>query len=87
MAGIGGDCDIGDGGVFRFAGSMADHCGVGMFFGEFDRIEGLGERTDLVDFDQDRIANALLNSFAEKLYIGDEQVVTDELDLRAERVR
>ena len=86
MAGIGGDRDVGDGSVFRLAGPMADHRGVGVFFGEFDRIEGLGERADLVDFDQDRIGDALFKSLSEKLHIGDEQVVTDELDLRAERI-
>ena len=49
----------------------------------FDR---LGQAADLVDLDQDRIGNALVDPLLEPLGIGDEQVVADELDPSAELV-
>ena len=56
LAGVGGHGDIGDGGVLGFTGAVADHRGVAVFLGEFDGVERLGERTDLVHLDQDRVA-------------------------------
>jgi len=66
---------------------MADHGRVPVFLREFNGVERLGERADLVDFDENRIGHALLDAFAQELHVGDEQIVADELDPVAELVR
>ena len=57
-----------------------------MAVSHIDSVEGLGERTDLVDLDEDRVTAAFSDTATEVLYIRDEEVVTDELDLLAELV-
>src|SRR5437588_1974372 len=52
LAGIGGDRDIRNCRILCFAGAMADHGSVFVFLSELDRVEGLCERSDLVDFYQ-----------------------------------
>ena len=47
--------------------------------GEGDRVEGLGQRADLVHLDQDRVGDPLVDPAPEALDVGDEQVVADEL--------
>src|SRR3546814_1945269 len=51
--------------------------------GHGDRFQGFGERADLVDLDQDRVAHAALDAFLEDARVGDEQVVADQLHLLA----
>src|SRR3546814_21035576 len=43
-----------------------------------------GERADLVDLDQDRVAHAALDAFLEDPRVGDEQVAADQLHLLAQ---
>ena len=52
LAHVEGDGDVGDGGVFAFAGAVAEDGGVTVAFGEFDSVEGFGEGADLVDLDE-----------------------------------
>ena len=44
------------------------------------RLKRFGERADLVEFDEDRIGNALVNAAFKPHRIGDEQVVAHQLD-------
>ena len=78
--------EVGDEGVFGFAGAVADDAGVAEAAGQFDGFEGLGDGADLVDLDQDGVGDLLLDSLLEALGVGDEEVVADELDLVAEDV-
>ena len=55
--------------------------GVAGALGHLDRGEGLGQRADLVDLDQDRVGDALVDAFLQDLGVGDEQVVADQLHL------
>ena len=55
-------------------------------FARLNRRQGFRERADLIHFNQDGIRNSFGNSFAEKLYIGHEEIVADELDFIAESV-
>ena len=59
LAGVGGHGEVGDGGVLGLAGAVADDRGVAVLAGQLDGVEGLGEGADLVDFDEDRVADAL----------------------------
>src|ERR1700722_18899784 len=45
--------EVGDEGVFGFAASVADDAGVAEATGQLDGFEGLGDRADLVDLDED----------------------------------
>ena len=86
LAGVGRHGDVGDGGVFGLAGAMADDGGVAVFLGEFDGVERLGERADLVDLHEDRVGHAAFDALAEEFDVGHEEIVADELGLRADRV-
>ena len=54
---------------------MAHDAGVTGLLGGLDGLERLGERTDLVDLDQDRVGGTQLDALLEALGVGDEQVV------------
>src|SRR3954453_17071237 len=62
---IGGDGEIGDGGIFRLAGTGGHHGGVAGLVGHLDRSERLRQRADLVDLDQDRVAAAGADTLGE----------------------
>ena len=62
---------------------MAHDAGVAGLLGGLDGLERLGERTDLVDLDQDRVGGAQLDALLEALGVGDEQVVAHQLHLVA----
>ena len=49
--------------VFGLARAVADDGGVAGALGHLDGGEGLGQRADLVDLDQDRVGNALVDAF------------------------
>ena len=53
--------------------------GVAGALGHLDRGEGLGQRADLVDLDQDRVGDAFCDAFLQDLRVGHEQVVADQL--------
>ncbi len=55
-----------------------------MALGQLDAIERLGQRADLIDFDQDAVRGPLGDAFLEPLDVGREQVIADELDFVAE---
>ena len=65
-------------------GAMRNHVGVRGALGHLDGGKGFRQRADLVDFDQDRIGDALLDAFAQDFGVGDEQVIADQLHLLAE---
>ena len=69
---------------------MADNGGVAVFLRQADRAKRLGERTDLVHLDEDRVGHALVDAALQEFGVGDEQVVADKLhavtDLVGERL-
>src|SRR5688572_25276413 len=62
LAGIAADGDVGDGRVLGLARTMRDHRGVTRAPRHLDRLEGLRERADLVDLDEDGVGNAALDA-------------------------
>ena len=72
LAAVGGDGEVGDGAVLCFTGAVAEDGGVAVFLGEFDGVEGLGEGTDLVHLDEDRVGDAELDALGEEIDVGDE---------------
>src|SRR5690606_22655415 len=86
LAGAECDGEVGDRGVFRLAAAVAHDGRIAAAIGRLDGVDRLGERSDLVDFDEDAIADAALDAFAEPLDVRHEQVVTDELHVVADGV-
>ncbi len=65
---------------------MRDNGGEAGSLGHLDRFQGLGQRTDLVELDQDGVTDLLVDTALEDLGVGYEQVVTDQLYLFADLV-
>ena len=63
---------------------MRDNSGVASVFRHFDRSQSFGQRTDLVEFDQDGVNDAFLDAFFQDLGVGYEQIVTNQLDFVAQ---
>src|SRR5262249_60353559 len=53
LAGVGGDRNVGNGGIRRLAGAMGDDGPVAGALGELDGVERLAQGSDLVELDQD----------------------------------
>ena len=66
---------------------MGNDCRVLVFLGEFDGVERLGQRTDLVHFHEDGVGRARVDPLAEKLDIRHKKIITHELRRRTHRVR
>src|SRR6266536_38608 len=84
-AGAGGE--VGDEGVFGFAGAVGDHLRPAGAAAQAHGFEGLGDGADLVDLDQGGVAGAALDGLANDGGVGDEDVVADELDTAAKSCR
>ena len=63
---------------------MGSDGGIAGAVSHLDCVERLGERTNLVDLDEDRVGSAELDSLLEVLNVGDEEIVADELALRTD---
>lgn len=87
LTGVGGDRQVGDRGVFGLARAVRQHGRVAAALGEGDGVEGLGQRADLVHLDEDRVGGAGLDALRETLGVRDEEVVADDLGLRADLAR
>ena len=85
--GAGGDGEIGDGRVFGLAGAVRDDDAVAGLLRHQHRVERLGDGADLIQLDQDRVGDALVDALLQDRGVGDEQVVADELHLVADRAR
>src|SRR5690554_6463702 len=65
--------------VLGLTGAVGNDGGVTVALCKVNGLEGLGQGADLVDLDQDGVAYALLKTHLQSLYVGYEEVVTDEL--------
>src|SRR3954463_4427555 len=86
LTAIGGNREVGDGGILGLAGAVRHHRGVAGLVRHLDGGERLGQRADLVDLDQDRVGPSGLDAFGEALDVGDKEIVADELALLADEV-
>lgn len=59
---------------------MGDHLRVPCFTAGLHRLQGLGDRADLVYLDQCSVADAVLDRVGDDVAVGDEDVVSDDLD-------
>jgi hypothetical protein len=76
LSGAQTDDNVGNGDVLGLTGSVGDHDtpagGVGVLGG----LDGLGEGTDLVDLEQQRVAGLELDGLLDAERVGDSQVIT-----------
>ncbi len=84
LASSGTNSQVSDGSVFSFARTVRDDSGVASVFRHFDRSQSFGQGTDLVEFDQDGVNDAFLDTFFQDLGVGYEQIVTNQLDFVAQ---
>ena len=66
------NCDIGDGHVFGFTGTVRDDRVVAVCLTELDCFECFSERADLVDLNQNRVGYAEIDALLQELNVGDE---------------
>src|SRR5579872_4905191 len=83
LSAIGADRQIGDGCVLGFARAVRHDLGVIGATRQRHGFERLAKRTNLVDLDQDGVADVLLDAVGQALWVGDEEIVADQLDLLA----
>ena len=55
-----------------------------MAVSHLDSVECFGERANLVNLDEDRVAAAHFDTLAQVVYVGNEEVVAHELNLVAD---
>src|ERR1700751_3060552 len=67
--------------VFCFAGSMRDYRRIPISSCQVDRIERFAHGADLIDLDQNRIRDALVDSLLQELNVGHKQIISHQLDL------
>lgn len=79
LAGIHGNGQIGDRGIFALARAVAHDARVTGFLGHLDSLERLGKAANLVHLHQNGVGDAHLDALLQTLGVRDEQVVADEL--------
>src|SRR5215831_7311507 len=78
------DGEVSDEGVRRLAAAVGDDRRPARAVREVDRLEGLGEGADLVQFDEDGVARVLADAPFEEGRVRDEEIVADELNAVAQ---
>ena len=84
LSAVGCDREIGDRRVLGLTGAMRHDSRVAVRLRQCDSIQRFGERSDLVDLDQDRVRRLLLDALRETHRVRHEQVVADDLELVAD---
>lgn len=74
-----GNDEIGDHRVLGLSRTVRDHGSIAGPARHFDRLQRLGQGPDLVELDQDRVGDALVDAVSEHRRVGDEYVVADQL--------
>ena len=71
--------NIGNRSVLGFTRTMGSNGGVTMTMSHLDSIQCLGERTNLVYLDEDRVSSTHLDTLLQELHVGYKEVVTYQL--------
>src|SRR6185436_512251 len=87
LARRGADREIGNRRILGLAGAVRDDRRVAGVGCHPYRVEGLGDRPDLIQLDQQRVADVVGDAFLQDLRVGHEHIVADQLHARAEHAR
>ena len=71
--------NIGNRCVLGFTRTMGSNGGVTMTMSHLDSIQCLGERTNLVYLDEDRVGSPHLDALFQELHVGDKEIVAYQL--------
>ena len=77
----GSDGEVGDKGVLGFAGAVRNDGFVASLAGQFDGVDGFGDAANLIQLDENGVADTFVDAAREALGVGDEEVVSNQLDL------
>src|SRR5690606_24471618 len=78
---------IRDRAVFSFTGAVRHNALIRVAFREINGSDGLRKRANLVNFDKDRVTNTLVDTVLEAFYVGNKEIVTNELHVLAYGIR
>src|SRR6202042_2865762 len=81
LAGRSGYCQVRDERIFGLAAAVRNDRVESRFAPQFDCVDGLGNSSDLIQLDQDRVRNAFIDAARQTLGIRYEQIVANELNL------
>ena len=81
------DCQVGNGGIFRFAGTVGNDGSKAGVMSHLNGVERFRKGPDLVEFNKDRVSAALSNALGKTLCVRNEEVVAYELNLISEYFR
>src|SRR5262249_14640016 len=87
LAGGGADCQGGDRRVFRLSGSVRNYGGVLCVCRHPNSLQRLGDGANLVELDEESVADAVTDPAFENLGVRHEYVVADELNAAAKLSR
>ena len=79
--------EIGDEGIFGFAGAVGSHDTPASLLGHADGLDGLGDGADLVHLEQEGVAPLAVDGGLHALRVGHQQVVADDLAVVLRRER
>ena len=80
LAGIQCYCKICDSCIFCLAGTVGRNCCVTCFVCHLDCFKSLRYRSNLIQFDQNRISASKLNSFRQSLCVCDKKIISNQLN-------
>lgn len=84
MSGAEGDGEVSDEAVHGLAAAMRHHRAPVRVVGKLHCRAGFGQAADLIELDQHGVGHVFLDAARDAFHVGDEQVVTDQLDPIAE---
>ncbi len=76
--------EVSDEGIDSLAAAVRDHRAPTCLSRHLDRGDRLRERADLVQLDEHRIRDVLVDTACDPLHIGHEEIVSHQLDLAAD---
>ena len=79
MASTEADDEISDEGIFGFTGTMGDHDAPAGIERVCCGLEGFGDGSDLVDFEEEGVTSLPLDSFLDTDWVCDGEIVTYDL--------
>ena len=65
--------------ILRFTGAVGNNGRVSRAVGFFNGIQRFGKRTDLIHFDQNRIADLSIDTFFQPFHIRYEKIIANQL--------
>ena len=79
--------EVSDKVILSFTTAVGYHDAPASFLWHVASLNGFSDRTDLIDFKQQRVAKLLINSVFDSLGVGNQKIITNDLNFAAYSVR